>query len=384
MKDKKKIMVFIDWYVPGFKAGGPIRSVFNIVCALKEDYNFFILTSAYDLGDTEPYKEIELNRWMDEDGVLIKYLDKDHIKNAVIKHNVDEINPDMLYVNGIFSRYFSILPIRIGKAKKIKTIVAPRGMFGEGALDVKRFKKNLFLKYTSLTNMFEDVIWHASSPFEAKDIQSKVAKINRIVIAGNIPSVQKSSYSKLSKLKTYDQIKLVFVGRLNKIKNIDKVIEWVCHVQYGKKIILDIYGGGDDIEFTKYLQNISTSNNHLEINFKGFIPPDQVNKILPKYHYFISLSSNENFGHSIAESLSNAVPVIISKNTPWRNLQDKGIGWDIEIEKELFLNTLQDAIGIDPIAYNKMAENAYNFFNQEILNQSLLESNKSLFEDEGN
>jgi len=29
-KDKKKILVFIDWYLPGYKAGGPVRSMANI------------------------------------------------------------------------------------------------------------------------------------------------------------------------------------------------------------------------------------------------------------------------------------------------------------------------------------------------------------------
>lgn len=381
MKDKKKILVFIDWYVPGYKAGGPIRSVYNIISALKEDYNFYVLTSAYDLGEIDPYQGIELNQWIDDEGVLVKYLDKDHIKNAVIKHNVDEVSPDMLYVNGIFSRYFSILPIRIGRAKNIKTIVAPRGMLGDGALDVKRFKKNIFLKYTKLTKMFEDVIWHASSSYESDDIQNRLPNVRNILIAGNIPSVQQESYSNLHKLKSFDNIKIVFVGRLNKIKNIDKVLEWVEDLKYNKKIVFDIYGGGNDDEFVKELMKHKKNTETLEINFKGFIPPQKVNEILPQYHYFISLSSNENFGHSIAESLSNAVPVIISKNTPWRELKKDGIGWDIEIDKKDFLDTLTAAISMDPIDYNKMAESAHRFFKEKILNQALLKSNKDLFKD---
>ena len=34
----------------------------------------------------------------------------------------------------------------------------------------------------------------------------------------------------------------------------------------------------------------------------------------------------ENFGHVIAES-----PVLISDQTPWRNLKNHGVGWDLPL-----------------------------------------------------
>ncbi len=384
MKDKKKILVFIDWYVPGFKAGGPIQSVYNIVGALKENYHFYILTSAYDLGETEAYKEIELNQWADENGVLIKYLDRDHIKSSVIKNNVDEVKPDMLYVNGIFSRYFSILPIQIGKSKNIKTIVAPRGMLGTGALDVKKLKKTVFFGFSKVSNMFKDVTWHASSEYEKQDILNKFPKSKKILVSGNIPANQELSFEKLSQMKSFDSVNLVFLGRISKIKNIDKVVQWVKKLQYSKKIVFDIYGGGHDEEFVQEVMAQEVQNNQIEINFKGFVPHYQINDILPKYHYFISMSSNENFGHSIAEAFSNGVPVIISNQTPWKGLISKEIGWDIPIEEAGFIQTLDEAISIDPIDYAKMAQNAYNYFKENIYTEELIASNKKLFEDEGN
>jgi len=34
----KKILVLQDWYYPGFKAGGPIKSIRNIVNNLKDEF----------------------------------------------------------------------------------------------------------------------------------------------------------------------------------------------------------------------------------------------------------------------------------------------------------------------------------------------------------
>jgi glycosyltransferase involved in cell wall biosynthesis len=384
LRDKKKILVFIDWYIPGFKAGGPIRSVYNIISALKEQYDFYILTSAYDLGDLDPYPNIELNQWTDSEGILIKYLDREHIKNPVIKQNVDEINPDILYINGVFSRYFSILPIRIGKAKNIKTVVAPRGMLGDGALEVKKLKKNVFLKYSKLTKMFEDVTWHASTELEANEIKKVFGSKCDLRISINIPSPQILSFSEVSNYKKFDEVKLVYIGRLSPKKNLHKVINWIQSFSYNKRTVLEIYGDGNEPEYIESLKNSVKPDSKVEIQFKGAVNPMDLPKIYAESHYFILMTKHENYGHVIAESLSNGCPVIISDKTPWRDLDSKGIGWDISIDKKEFLATIEKAVNVDPIEYMKLSENAYNYFKTEVYTDQLLNANKSLFSDERN
>ncbi len=55
----KKILVCCDWYEPGFKAGGPIRSCVNFVNQMKEDYQIYVLTSDRDLDEQAPYEGID-------------------------------------------------------------------------------------------------------------------------------------------------------------------------------------------------------------------------------------------------------------------------------------------------------------------------------------
>ncbi len=61
---RQKILMFTDWYEPGFKAGGPIQACRNVVAGLKGTYDFFILCSDRDLGDQVPYKGIPVNQWI--------------------------------------------------------------------------------------------------------------------------------------------------------------------------------------------------------------------------------------------------------------------------------------------------------------------------------
>ena len=41
---KKKILVFIDWYLPGYRAGGPIQSIANLVNHLDDELDISIVT----------------------------------------------------------------------------------------------------------------------------------------------------------------------------------------------------------------------------------------------------------------------------------------------------------------------------------------------------
>ena len=74
MKDKPNILIFIDWYLPGKNAGGPIRSVANIVGKFSDEINFFIITSNSDFGDEVPYTNVKTDTWLKVNDAQVKYL----------------------------------------------------------------------------------------------------------------------------------------------------------------------------------------------------------------------------------------------------------------------------------------------------------------------
>ena len=60
---KKKVLIFIDWYLPGYKAGGPVQSISNMVEHLKEEFDFSIITRNTDYCERTPYSNILSNQW---------------------------------------------------------------------------------------------------------------------------------------------------------------------------------------------------------------------------------------------------------------------------------------------------------------------------------
>ena len=48
---KVKILIFVGYYLPGYKGGGALRTIVNLVQHLGEEFDFWIVTRDRDLGD---------------------------------------------------------------------------------------------------------------------------------------------------------------------------------------------------------------------------------------------------------------------------------------------------------------------------------------------
>ena len=59
----KRIFLVAGGYLPGYKSGGPIRAIVNIVDWLGDDYQFFIMALDRDTGDTAPYPNVNVGEW---------------------------------------------------------------------------------------------------------------------------------------------------------------------------------------------------------------------------------------------------------------------------------------------------------------------------------
>ena len=65
---RPQVLVFIDWYLPGFRAGGPVRSLANLVDHLRDRVDFHIVTTDTDYTQERPYPHVEPDRWAVQPG----------------------------------------------------------------------------------------------------------------------------------------------------------------------------------------------------------------------------------------------------------------------------------------------------------------------------
>jgi hypothetical protein len=80
------------------------------------------------------------------------------------------------------------------------------------------------------------------------------------------------------------------------------------------------------------------------------------------------------------EAFSVGCPVIISDQTPWRDLESKGIGWDININNSMeIIGVFEKISKMNQDDYNHMAQLAFTFAKEFSEDEQLLNENKNLF-----
>lgn len=370
----RKILIFIDWFYPAYKAGGPVKSVFNLVSQLKEAYEFQIITSNQDV-DGE-LLNVPVNEWTVFQGVKVIYLTKDHQNRKQYAQLFEKVQPELIYYNSLFSFRFTILPYLLFKSKKIIQMIAPRGMLGEGALTIKPYKKKIFLGIAKKF-IFEKQLtrWHATSEQEAKELKSAFGSKLHIRIAKNLSS---DISPRSNKSKQTGELKLVFVSRIAEKKNLFFILKLLTSLEKDKHIHLSIYGPIEDHPYWNKCEPIIKENPN--ISYKGVLKPEEISETLQQYHFYILPTLHENYGHAIAEAILSGVPVILSQQTPWRGLQAAGIGADMELNlQEDWLNYLHTALAMNQAEYESMVQSCFSYAKEHILNAQTIEDSKRLF-----
>ena len=93
MKSKQKILVFIDWYLPGYRGGGPIQSCANLIAHLNDNYDFYVVTRDTDYCETQPYQGIKSNEWNTlSNGTKVFYISSDNVKASTINKIIKPLN----------------------------------------------------------------------------------------------------------------------------------------------------------------------------------------------------------------------------------------------------------------------------------------------------
>ncbi len=381
MTNKKKILIFIDWFLPGIKAGGPIKSVSALVSHLNNEFDFYIITSNTDFGDKQAYKNLESNAWLDfKFGVKVIYYAKGKLNKAEIKNQINRIQPDVVYLNSFFSYTFSILPLLVLNKLSFngKIILAPRGMLAEGALKIKPFKKRIFLAISKQIKLHKNVIWHSTKIDETEDIKRNF-KNARVTEIQNIPNIQlKKEISELTKKP--GELRLIYLGRIAKNKNLKKVLEILSLIK-DAKIDLSIYGFIEDELYWNECQNlIADFSKKIKAEYKGILNEEEVQHQLIQHHYLIMLSYSENFGHAIVEALSCGTPVIIGENTPWQELEKHHAGWNVNInDNENILKAISKAVTISNDDYVVQQKGSLNYAAEKCFNPDLKNKYINLF-----
>ncbi|MDX2248421.1 MAG: glycosyltransferase [Bacteroidia bacterium] len=380
MKGKTTIMILIDWFAPGFRAGGPIRSCVNLALALQKDCEIFVVTTDTDLGEDEPYREIESDQWIDySERVKVWYFSRKGLRMNRLESLLREIAPDFVYLNSMFSVPFTIWPLwlMVRGRTEAKIILAPRGMLKPAALAYNPLKKQVYLKLMRFSGIPRKIIFHATNPEEAHNIRTVLGQETHVRIAPNLPQMFQKPLRKITKQP--GKLKLAFLGRVHPYKNLLWLLQRLGNLRGNVK--LNIYGPMEDESYWDQCTDvISALPENIVVNYEGGLQPDEVTHALEASHFHTLPTQGENFGHAIFESFLVGRPVIISDRTPWLDLEENKAGWVIPLnEPRQYEMILQKALEMSQEEYDIWAEKSWNYAQEYIRNSQLKEKYLALF-----
>lgn len=369
MKDYKKseILIITNKYLPGYKAGGPIKSVKNIVDFYGDKYNFRIIAKDRDSYDKKPYDNVKVCDWNEVGKAKVYYVPPHGYSYKLLKKTADE--SDALYLCGVFADYdFKILVMKKLGLIKCPVIIAPQGSFENNAYHIKHIRKKVFIKFALMIGLFNDINWHGSTDIEIDGIANIVkANKNKCYIARNL--VDRPLFDHLRKDKAKGTLEVFWLGRIHPQKNLKGALETLQNVK--SNVNFHIYGPINDQDY--YAECVSIADklpSNITYKFEGAVKSTDVVRIISKHHVYLFETFSENFGHTIPEALEAGCPCILSDQTPWKDFEEKNVGYVFPlVEKNKFTEAIEHYAEMGTDDFNIVCEDCIRYYKDLAMNQ---------------
>ncbi len=375
------VLALTAFYLPGFKAGGPVRSLANLVHRLGDEISFRIVTADRDLGDSAAYSGIEANQWQAVGKAEALYAPPVKRPTARILRHLRTAKPDVLYLNSFFNHRVCAGPLSLracGLLRDVAVLIAPRGEFSPGAMAIRPWKKRPYLAALRAAGMLRDVWWQATSEIERNDIQRVIGHDARILLASNL-SDRCDDALLPRKPKQPGKLALAYLSRISPKKNLLGALE-LLHGLPGE-VNFDIWGPIEDAAYwQRCCGKIASLPANVSVAHRGVVEHAAVRSTLASYDALLCSTHGENYGHVIVEAFTAGCPVVISDRTPWRNLQSQQAGWDLPLERPNdFRSALTELAALDEAGHRRLREGAWELGRRITEDAGITEASRTMF-----
>lgn len=349
-----KILFPIKSFYPA-QSGGPSNTIYWHSKELaKQEVIPYVVTSDNDIIDNT----IVRNKWIYKYNFPTFYSTNRSNKFAFnLTYNaIKKIKSvDIVHLNSLFYPPNFII-LLAGLLLKKTIICSVRGELESFALSQgnKTLKKFIIFLYTRISSY---IYFHGTSESELKNISLAFPKHRDSFCLMNYMDLP--NIIKIEKEKQF-----LFIGRINRIKAIHKIIEGVFLSKkfrsQGFKLVI---AGTGDKKYLGYLNTLIKKYN-LEgcVKILGRrVEGTDKQKLFAQSYFTLLLSETENFGNVVIESMSQATPVITSIGTPWSILNELNIGYHVSNSPQGIAQTFDNAIELEEFEYNIRSEKSLKY-----------------------
>ncbi|WP_083902987.1 glycosyltransferase [Azoarcus sp. KH32C] len=228
----------------------------------------------------------------------------------------------------------------IRRGNKSPLIVSPRGTLSDVALRINKWQKRLFWHTYQNRAIRQANCFHATAHNEYQDIRNSGFEQPVCVLPNGI------DVPDLIKRSTGERKRLLFLGRIHKIKGLENLLRaWEAVFRRYPDWDLQIIGPDAD-GYLAELQSLAARLNVGRVTFHGPLYGSQKLAAYRDATLTVLPTFSENFGMTVAESLAAGTPVIVTKGAPWEGLRERKAGWWIDVGVNPLVECLDDALAM--------------------------------------
>ena len=311
-----KILHVVPTYLPATRYGGPIYSVHGLCSALaSNDLSVSVYTTSVDGPDNS---NVDHGRAYLKDDVEIFYFESKYLRriyysaqlSGALQENI--CNFDLLHLHSIFL-YPTNIAARIARRNHVPYVLSPRGMLEKGLIR----SKSSIVKKTWLALIEKKTIENASLIHITSDRESReLDKFNydfpdRVMIPNGVSGVLCENDRKNV---ASNRFQILFLGRVNWKKQIDKIIQSLKYIDFEIKLVI---AGNDEEGYRSILNKLIidlglNSEEKIQIDFTGEVNNAQKKHLYLNSDAMLLPSKSENFGNTVIEALAMGCPVIVT------------------------------------------------------------------------
>lgn len=320
-----KLLHVVPSFYPGHVYGGPIETVYAL-CRHVAAQGCEVRVLSTDANGLEQVLDVEKDRDTVLPGNLrVRYcrrLMRHSVSLELLGRIFEAVRwADVVHLTAVYS--FPTLPTLLACKLFSKPLIwSPRGALQRWSGSAKVKRKQLWQRLCAGVAPRELTL-HVTSAEEARESRLAFPQAHIAVIANGveIPPLLKSQ-------RQAKPIHLVFLGRLDPKKGIENLID-ACALlkRTGQwQFSLTIAGAGNPLYTQSLRDKIAALNLAGEVDMIGAVYGQAKADLLERASLVVVPSHTENFALVVAEALAHGVPVIASKATPWRKLEENGCG----------------------------------------------------------
>lgn len=312
-------------FYPALVYGGPTRSVHQLCIALAEvGCEVRVLTTDANGPDAE--LDVETDREIRlRDGLRVRYCHRVmdvSISPALLLHLNSYVRwADVIHLTSVYS--FPTMPTLLAARLYEKPVVwSPRGMLQRWSGSRRPQLKSLWERVCRLVSPGQ-LILHVTSEEEAAESTKRLSGA-RVALVPNGVNVPDS----IRHLGGDGTVRLVYLGRVDPKKGIENLLD-ACRIleaSPGFNYSLKIAGGGVPFYIASIKAQVERLGLTERVQLVGNVEGEEKESLLAHADVVVVPSHTENFGLVVAEALAYGLPVIASRGTPWRRLEEIGCG----------------------------------------------------------